>query len=127
MSFEVKLTDKFFYDSPDAGHPACLCSRCGKQIREADSPVIRAWPTMPTDYGYDPAAPGNTEFRYCRQCCEGMGMQFCEVPDDPDLYFDGPDYDDDDPVGHQCLGCGHVQDHPGECDMCTGYSVEPYF
>lgn len=78
----VLTTDKFFYDSPDAGDANCLCSRCGNQIPEKDSPIIRAWPTDPGDHGFDPKADGGTEFRYCRKCSEAAG-----------LYF-GPDYSD---------------------------------
>lgn len=50
-------------------------------------------------------------------------------PEDPD---DLRDLDDDDPddvdwiVGYNCLGCGHVQNHGGECEVCTGNCVEPY-
>jgi hypothetical protein len=53
------------------------------------------------------------------------GVQIVHNPwadDDPDDLGDL----DDDPVGYCCMGCGHVQDHPGECEMCTGYCVEPY-
>lgn len=116
---EVKQTDKFFYDSADAGDPVCICSRCEKKIPEKDAPIIRCWPTGPGDYGYDAKAAGGTEFRYCRQCSESMGVFF------------GKDYedeynDDDEPeiFGYECLGCGHVQDHPGECDRCTGSAVD---
>ncbi len=32
---KILCTDTKFYDSPDAGDPACLCSRCGKVIDDA--------------------------------------------------------------------------------------------
>lgn len=72
MSFEILPTDKFFYNSPDTGMPECICSRCGKMIPE-DEPAIRAFPTEPDDYGYDPHAEGGTEFRYHAAC---VGMKF---------------------------------------------------
>jgi hypothetical protein len=31
----------WFTDSPDAGDPACRCSRCGQIIEEDDGPVVR--------------------------------------------------------------------------------------
>lgn len=47
------------------------------------------------------------------------------------LYDDNLDDDDDDiepePFGFECIGCGHIQDYPGECDICTGYCVEPMY
>ncbi len=33
----------WFYDSPDAGDPACVCSFCGLLIKEEDAPAIRMW------------------------------------------------------------------------------------
>lgn len=78
----IKQTDKFFYNSPDTGHPECLCSRCGKLIEEDEIP-IRCWPTAPGDFGFDPNAKGGTEFRYCEQCCKAMGIVFAS--DDGDL------------------------------------------
>ena len=46
------------------------------------------------------------------------------------LYYDNWDDDDDiepEPFGFECIGCGHIQDYPGECDICTGYCVEPMY
>ena len=41
------------------------------------------------------------------------------------------DYDDnegeDEIFGYECLGCGHIQDFPGECDMCCGNAVDPIY
>lgn len=75
---QVKPTDKFFYDSPDSGHPDCKCSRCGNHILQAESPILRMWPTEPGDYGYDPKAEGGTEFRFCWSCSKEMGVDFGE-------------------------------------------------
>jgi hypothetical protein len=38
MKGELKLwpSDKFFYDSPNAGEPECICSRCHTQILESE-------------------------------------------------------------------------------------------
>jgi hypothetical protein len=65
-------TDTLFDDSPDAGDPECLCSRCLKQIPEKDSPIIRMWPDGE-----------NKEYRYCRKCMEASGIHF--APDDDPL------------------------------------------
>ena len=35
----VSPTDKLFADSPDAGHPDCLCSRCGLRIYDDEIPI----------------------------------------------------------------------------------------
>lgn len=79
---EVKLTDKVFYDSPNAGDPDCLCSRCLKAIREEDEPIIRAWPTEEGDHGFDPKGDGGTEFRYCHACCAQMGVHYSKGTED---------------------------------------------
>jgi hypothetical protein len=86
---EIKSTDKFFYDSPDAGDPDCLCSRCLKPIPEEDAPIIRALPTDPGDHGFDEKAEGGTEFRFCHSCCASMGIHYTKtVEDDFDANFD---------------------------------------
>lgn len=36
--------DTEFLNSPDAGHPKCLCSRCGQKIEEWHAPCLRVWP-----------------------------------------------------------------------------------
>ena len=47
-----------------------------------------------------------------------------DLPDDSDFF----DNDDDDEIfGYECLGCGHIQDYPGECDMCGGSAVDPMY
>lgn len=78
----ILATDKVFYDSPDVGHPDCLCSRCGKPIPQEQSPIVRAWPTEPGDQGFDPDAKHGTEFRYCWPCSESMGIKFLPDPED---------------------------------------------
>jgi hypothetical protein len=50
-------TDRVFDDSPDAGHPDCLCSRCGNLIDEKTL-AIRAWPEGGKEYRYHPACVG---------------------------------------------------------------------
>jgi hypothetical protein len=53
--------DRKFTDSPDAGHPKCLCSRCGKRIGEDIVPV-RAFPEDGAcEYRYHPACVGMAE------------------------------------------------------------------
>lgn len=81
---EVKHSDKFFYDSPDSGHPDCKCSRCNKPIPCNQAPILRIWPTGPGDHGYDANASGGTEFRYCWTCSKEMGVDFGEPENDND-------------------------------------------
>lgn len=77
MSITVLQTDTVFYDSPDSGDDTCLCSRCLSVIAEEEVP-LRVWPTDANDDGWDPDALDGTEYRYCRKCCEGMGITFCD-------------------------------------------------
>lgn len=59
MSFpEILETDVLFGDSPDAGDPDCLCSRCKLPIGEDDAPALRAWPE----------GGANGEYRFHRPC-----------------------------------------------------------
>ena len=53
-------TDRMFKDSPDAGDPLCICSRCLLPIGEADLP-IRAF-----------AESGRGEYRYHVKCQGGV-------------------------------------------------------
>jgi hypothetical protein len=56
--FKILPTDQPFSDSPDAGDPGCLCSRCGLPIIEDDGPV-RAWPDDESyEYRFHPACMG---------------------------------------------------------------------
>jgi hypothetical protein len=34
------MTIRFFDDSPDAGHPDCICSRCGERIEGPDERTL---------------------------------------------------------------------------------------
>lgn len=43
MTQRILPSDRPFLESPDVGHPDCLCSRCEKMIGEAEVP-IRVWP-----------------------------------------------------------------------------------
>jgi hypothetical protein len=54
--FVVLTSDKLFFDSPDAGQPECICSRCGNMIKE-DETVIRVFHLKI-----------NAENRYCEKC-----------------------------------------------------------
>lgn len=53
----VRETDKLFQDSPDAGWPECICSRCGGRIGEDE---------MPLRVFVDEGKGG--EYRYCEGC-----------------------------------------------------------
>lgn len=61
----LEKVDHLFFDSPDAGHPDCRCSRCGEKIGEDEVP-IRAWPQT-TEI--------QSEYRYCTKCQDGMGFK----------------------------------------------------
>jgi hypothetical protein len=69
----IRESDTVFEDSPDAGEPTCLCSRCGRVIGEDDMPV-RAY-----------EEGSGTRRRYHPAC---LGMQVYADPgeDDPDPY-----------------------------------------
>ena len=41
--FQFLTSDRAFTDSPDAGSPACLCSRCGDVISEEQAPALRVF------------------------------------------------------------------------------------
>lgn len=130
---KILETDRVFTDSPDAGDPACVCSRCGKQIPEIDAPIIRAWPTELGDHGYDPEAKGGTELRYCNECCRKMGFSF------PDRFVGNyadeiiPEQESETRIQRTepgertfearipacvCLTCGKRNDHSGENGLC---------
>lgn len=64
MKFIQLRIDRVFKDSPDAGTPECLCSRCGKQIPEDDAPITRL---------FDDET--NSELRYCQECMHGIDPQ----------------------------------------------------
>lgn len=63
-------TDKAFMDSPDAGDPLCICSRCAKQIPEEDAPITRAFFDI-----------GNEEYRYCQACWAGIDKRVMSFED----------------------------------------------
>lgn len=46
---------------------------------------------------------------------------------DPEEIGEESESDDEDIFGYECLGCGHIQDYPGECEMCTGSAVDPMY
>lgn len=83
---EIKLTDKWFYDSPEPDGKTCLCSRCLKPIPKNNRPLLRIWPTGPGDHGYDAKAKGGTEFRFCWSCSKNMGVDFGTPEPDPDYW-----------------------------------------
>jgi hypothetical protein len=60
--FDVLPTDQRFTDSPNAGDPECVCSRCGNPIPASGSP-IRVF-----------VNGGNAEYRY-HPACVGMRME----------------------------------------------------
>ncbi len=49
---QIESGDRPFRDSPDAGSPSCLCSRCGRLIAEEDAPAIRLWDSAGNEWRY---------------------------------------------------------------------------
>jgi len=44
-----------------------------------------------------------------------------------DEVFENELYDSDaqeKPIYYVCVGCGHIQDYGGECEMCCGWSMD---
>lgn len=55
---KVLQTDHLYFDSPDAGDPVCLCSRCSQSIPDGIG-IIRIWPDQGEgEYRYHPACLG---------------------------------------------------------------------
>lgn len=50
----ILKTDHIFSDSPDAGNPACICSRCGQKISDVPVGIILAWPDEGGEYRFHP-------------------------------------------------------------------------
>lgn len=64
MPIQVEVGDKEFKDSPDTGHPDCICSRCGNKI-----------PSRQFALRIFTGKKKNTEFRYCEPCqTKDMGI-----------------------------------------------------
>jgi hypothetical protein len=61
MDFKIKPDDSIFSNSPDTGHPECICSRCGNEIGEDEVP-IRIWPSE------------TREYRFCENCQREAGI-----------------------------------------------------
>lgn len=74
---EILQTDKVFYNSPDAGDPDCLCSRCLKLITEEQVPV-RSWPQSGNPDTIQDEA--ESEYRYCDHCQQAAGIVFLNQP-----------------------------------------------
>lgn len=49
----ILKTDQPFDDSPNTGHPDCICSRCSSPI-PAGEIAVRVWPDGDTEYRYHP-------------------------------------------------------------------------
>lgn len=81
MSFlSIQPTDTRFFNSPDAGHPHCLCSRCGKKIEEWHAPCLRAWPES-----------GKSEYRFHWGCVGGTDKTKAEWEAERDAFYDDLD------------------------------------
>ena len=49
----ILKTDQAFDDSPNTGHPDCICSRCSAPIPVGEI-AVRVWPDGRTEYRYHP-------------------------------------------------------------------------
>lgn len=77
-------TITWFADSPDAGHPSCICSWCGTGIGEHDAPPIRLL--------HDTE---NKEARFHRRCASEAGILGGSFPEDElTAGFDGMEQGD---------------------------------
>ena len=68
--------DIFFFHSPDAGQPDCLCSRCGKKIEEWQSPCFRMFAKL-----------DKTEYRYHWGCIGGKDRTKEEFDDEQNDFY----------------------------------------
>lgn len=66
-------TDTVFDDSPDTGHPTCICSRCSQRIQEEEM-AIRVW----TKNEHGEMDEESKEYRYCELCMTGKKYFKCE-------------------------------------------------
>ena len=74
-ALNIRTTDKAFDQSPDAGDPDCICSRCGNKILEGEFP-IRFFTT--NDAGE--VDENSKEYRLCEYCT--TGEKFVKRDDD---------------------------------------------
>ena len=81
---EILETDQIFHDSPDSGHPDCICSRCHQPIlstqlamrifiseEEEDEDF---WSENLPEQETQILEPGEGEIRYCETCQEASGI-----------------------------------------------------
>lgn len=61
---KILSTDRYFSDSPDMGHPECICSRCSKPIGEDDPPPVRCF----TQNEKGEVDEQSKELRFCHSC-----------------------------------------------------------
>lgn len=66
-------TDKLFEDSPDCGHPDCICSRCGSRIQEYEMPIRLTTTNEKGEVDKD-----SKEYRFCEFCTTGVKYFFCD-------------------------------------------------
>src|SRR5688500_15259299 len=67
-------TDKYFDDSPDAGHKDCICSRCASQIIHGEHPI-----RMFTTNSLGEVDEKSKELRLCQLCVSGEKYFYCET------------------------------------------------
>lgn len=79
---KIVETDRFFNDSPNAGEPNCICSRCQKPIGEEELPLRVAVDQQnfhPTNQGVPNESAdvlNGLEFRLCEDCQKRAGFNW---------------------------------------------------
>lgn len=76
LHIKILDTDKFFNDSPNAGEPDCICSRCAGQIKEGekmvrvavDEELIKARGEDGKEHDVLVDMVNGFEFRLCKNC-----------------------------------------------------------
>jgi hypothetical protein len=86
---EIFQTDTGYLNSPEAGEPSCICSRCMRTITENELP-LRLMGLRHTTDGccYSRGDQQAYEYRYCDACQLAMGFSFLPSVPDPDLHRD---------------------------------------
>lgn len=84
MELKILDTDRFFKDSPNAGEPDCICSRCFNHIDEDQIP-LRVAIDQEIIYGKNKEtgeeiktlidAANGLEYRLCESCQKNMGIK----------------------------------------------------
>lgn len=75
LKLKVLDTDRFFTDSPNAGEPGCICSRCHQQIKENEVPLRVAI----TEDDFLTEKDGHQSEIVVAECMNGREFRLCEA------------------------------------------------